>query len=74
MPDDGQDAHFGIDAHFLRSLDQQIAIGQFLDDDGRDRQIDGLGPGRAAGSLRNRFEDLMLPSAESVAGRAALVA
>ncbi len=49
---DRQDAEFGIDGHFLRTADDQVAVRQDVRHDGGDREIDGLRPRRGAGALR----------------------
>ena len=42
---DGQDAQLGIDAHLLRTADEQIAVGQDVHDDGRHPEPEGGGGG-----------------------------
>ena len=54
-PDDTgdiQDADFVVDAHFLRTADQQIAVFEHAGHDGRDEQNQLFGPFRRALALR----------------------
>jgi hypothetical protein len=51
---DGQHAYFVIDAHLLRSADQQVALGQDFGDHRRDRQVQLLRAVDRACALRRR--------------------